>query len=162
MTIKQKLQILMFVTLLAIGGGIVVTALGFNAVDDAQAASHRRERQVRGLTEIKASALSTVELDPTSNDTRKIFADAEENIDKWAKLIAPLFNSPEQQERLRVVRSQWTAYDQKSRQLFDLAGHDAKAANDQIPALYHSDFQPLQASIETIIAEARRPAPRST
>jgi methyl-accepting chemotaxis protein len=156
MTIKQKLQILMFVTLLAIGGGIVVTALGFNAVDDAQAASHRRERQVRGLTEIKASALSTVELDPASNDTRKIFADAEENIDKWAKLIAPLFNSPEQQERLRVVRSQWTAYDQKSRQLLDLAGHDAKAANDQVTALYHSDFQPLQASIETIIAEANR------
>jgi methyl-accepting chemotaxis protein len=156
MTIKLKLQILLLVTLIAIGGGIVVTAFGFGSVDDAQADSHRREKQVRGLTEIKASALSTVELDPTSGDTQKIFSDAERNIDKWAEIIAPLFNSTDQQARLSSLRARWSAYDQKSRQLMELAARDPKAATDQVAALYHSDFQPLSASIETIIAEAGR------
>lgn len=132
----------------------MVTALGFTSVNEAQAASHRREKQVRGLTEIKASALSTIELDPASDDTKKIFTEAERNIGKWAELIEPLFNSPEQQERLRVLRAQWNTYDQKSRQLMELAARDPKAANDQIASLYHSDFQPLEASIEAIIAEA--------
>jgi methyl-accepting chemotaxis protein len=154
MTIKLKLRILMLVTLVAIGGGIVVTAFGFNSVNDAQAASHRGEKQVRGLTEIKASALSTVELDPTSDDTKKIFFDAEQNIGKWAGIIDPLFNSPDQQERLRTLRAQWSAYDQKSRRLIELAARDPKAANDQVSALYHSDFQPLSASIEATITEA--------
>ncbi|RKP55841.1 methyl-accepting chemotaxis protein [Pararobbsia silviterrae] len=154
MTIKLKLQVLMLVTLIAIGGGIIVTAFGFSAVNAAQASSHRRETQVRGLTEIKASALSTVELDPTSDDTKKIFSDAERNIEKWGGVIAPLFNSADQQERLRTLRAQWTAYDQKSHQLMDLAAHDPKSANDQIVVLYHSDFQPLSASIEAIITEA--------
>ncbi|WP_322012999.1 methyl-accepting chemotaxis protein [Paraburkholderia sp. J12] len=154
MTIRLKLRILIFVTLIAIGGGIVVTAFGFDSVNEAQAASHRREKQVRGLTEIKASALSTIELDPTSGDTQKIFSDAERNIDKWSEIIAPLFNSAEQQARLASLRARWNAYDQKSRQLMELAARDPKAANDQVAVLYHSDFQPLDASIETIIAEA--------
>lgn len=154
MTIKTKLRILMLVALIAIGGGIAVTAIGFNAVNDAQAASHRRETQVRGLTEIKASALSTVELDPASEDTKKIFADAERNIGKWAEIIDPLFKSPDQQARLKILRAQWNAYDQKSRQLIELAARDPKAANDQVASLYHSDFQPLAASIEATITEA--------
>jgi methyl-accepting chemotaxis protein len=154
MTIKLKLRILMLVALIAIGGGIVVTALGFNSVDDAQAASHRRETQVRGLTEIKASALSTVELDPASDDTKKLFADAEQNIGKWAQIIDPLFKSADQQARLKALRAQWASYDEKSRQLFTLAAQDPKAANAQLVTLYHSDFQPLNDSIESMIDEA--------
>ncbi|RKF40857.1 methyl-accepting chemotaxis protein [Paraburkholderia fungorum] len=154
MTIKLKLRILMLVTLIATGGGIVVTALGFNSVNDAQMASHRRETQVRGLTEIKASALSTVEFDPAADDTKKIFSDAEQNIDKWAAVIDPLFKSPDQQARLRTLRAQWRAYVQKSRQLIDLAARDSRAANAQVASLYHSDFQPLGASIEATIKEA--------
>ncbi|KDB06906.1 methyl-accepting chemotaxis sensory transducer [Burkholderia sp. lig30] len=154
MTIKQKLQILIGITLLAIGVGIIFTVLGFHSADDAQTASHRQEMQVRGLTEIKASALSTVELDPTSQDTKKIFKDAEEDIDKWSKIISPLFASTNQQDRMRLVLSQWNAYDRKSQQIIDLASRDSKAANDQVVALYHSDFEPLHASIESIIGEA--------
>ncbi|MGZ2744841.1 methyl-accepting chemotaxis protein [Burkholderia stagnalis] len=143
----------MLVTLIAIGGGIVVTSFGFNSVSDAQAASHRRETQVRGVTEIKASALSTVELDPSSDDTKKIFSDAERNIGKWAEIVGPLFDSPDQQTRLKTLREQWNAYDQKSRQLIELAARDPKAANDQVGSLYHTDFQPLSASIEATITE---------
>ncbi|TDV07183.1 methyl-accepting chemotaxis protein [Paraburkholderia caballeronis] len=156
MTIKLKLQILMFVTLVAIAGGIVVTALGFRSVDEAQAAAHRRETQVRGLTEIKASALSTVELDAASDDTKHIFSDAEQNIAKWSDVIAPLFASPEQQERLRTLRAQWAGYDDKSRQLMTLAANDPKTAEEKVVDLYHSDFEPMRASIESIIGEASR------
>ncbi|WP_412023791.1 methyl-accepting chemotaxis protein [Burkholderia cepacia] len=153
MTIKLKLQILMLVTLMAIGGGIAVTSFGFGSVSDAEAASHRRETQVRGITEIKASALSTVELDPASDDTKKIFSEAERNIGKWAEIVGPLFDSVDQQARLKTLRAQWNAYDQKSRQLIELAAHDPKAANDQVGSLYHNDFQPLSASIEATITE---------
>jgi methyl-accepting chemotaxis protein len=158
MTIKLKLRILIAVTLLAIGCGIVATAMGFNAINDAQASSHRHEKQVRGLTEIKASALSTVELDPTTDDTKNIFSDAEANIGKWIDVITPLFQSAEQQDRLKAVGSQWHTYDQKSRQLIDLAAHDSKAANDQVAALYRSDFRPLQTSIQQLIVEADKRA----
>jgi len=154
MTIKVQLRFLMLVALLAVGMGIIVTAWGFNAVDTAQAASHRREEQVRGLTEIKASALSTIKLDPTSNDTKKVFSDAEQNIGKWGQIIAPLFNSPEQQTRFKTLQDSWTAYDQQSRQLMDLAVRDSKTANAQVVALYHAAFEPLRASIETIVTEA--------
>ncbi|CAB3740979.1 hypothetical protein LMG24238_06700 [Paraburkholderia sediminicola] len=94
MTIKIRLRILIVATLIATGVGIVVTALGFNAVSSAEADSNRREKQIRGLTEIKASALSTVEHDPTSNDTKKMFADAEQNIGKWSETIAPCSTPP--------------------------------------------------------------------
>jgi methyl-accepting chemotaxis protein len=154
MTIKLKLRILIAVTLFAIGCGIVATAIGFSSINDAQASSHRHEKQIRGLTEIKASALSTVELDPTTDDTKNIFSEAEANIGKWTDVIAPLFASAEQQERLKSVGAQWHGYDEKSRQLIDLASRDPKAANDQVAALYRSDFRPLQASIKQLTAEA--------
>lgn len=158
MTIKLKLRLLMLVTLLAIGCGTVVTSIGFSSVSSAQAASHRLEKQARGLAEIKGSALSTIELDPSTDDTKKVFTDAERNVSKWSGVILPLFESPQQQDRFSKVIAAWTSYDQKSRRLIDLAAHDSKAANDQVTALYHSDFQPLQASIEQIIDEANQQA----
>ncbi|QGZ64571.1 methyl-accepting chemotaxis protein [Paraburkholderia acidisoli] len=156
MTIKLKLRLLMLATLIAIGGGIAVTGWGFHSVGETQADAHQRETQVRGLTEIKASALSTIELDPASNDTRNVFDAAERNIDTWSHTIEPLFNSAEQQERLKSVREQWAAYDQQSRQLMDLAAQDPKTANARVTDLYHSHFEPLRAAIETIIGEAGR------
>jgi methyl-accepting chemotaxis protein len=154
MTIKLKLRILILVAVISAAGGIAVTALGFSDVSDVTATAHRHEKQMRGLTEIKASALSTVELDPTSNDTKKIFADAEQNVGKWGDAIAPLFRSTLEQSQLAALRAQWHAYDQKSQQLMELATHAPKAASDQVTAVYHSDFQPLNAAIETLIAEA--------
>jgi hypothetical protein len=111
------------VTLIAGGAGIVVTVFGFDSVNDAQAISHRREKQVRGLTEIRASALSTFELDLTSGDTRKIFSDAGGNNSKWTEIIAPLFKYTEPPARLTSLRAQWDACDRKSRQLMKLPVH---------------------------------------
>ena len=154
MTIKLKLQLLMLVTFLAIGCGVVATAIGFNSVKAANDAASRRALQIRGLTEVKGSALSTVELDPTTADTKQLFGDAEKNIDKWITTVTPLFESADQQKRIGDLHDQWVAYDQKSRNLMDLATHDAKSANDQVEALYHSDFLPMQANIQAAIDNA--------
>ncbi|WP_176079768.1 methyl-accepting chemotaxis protein [Paraburkholderia tropica] len=158
MTIKLKLQVLMLATFLAITGGTVTTVIGFRSIDEAQSNAHRLETQVRGLTEIKASALSTVELDAASEDTKHIFSDAEQNVEKWADVIAPLFASPEEQDRLRTLREQWGAYDDKSRQLMSLATNDPKTAEAKVVDLYHADFEPMRVSIEALITESSRQA----
>ena len=162
MTIKLKLRILMLVTLVAIGAGIAATTLGFDSIIDNYASAMRRAQQIRGLTEIKGSALSTVELDPASNDTKQLFSDAEKNIDKWQTAISPLFESSDQQARLKAMHDQWAGYDQKSHQLIDLAAHDAQSANDQVVKLYHSDFQPMLATMQAMIDAANERATEST
>jgi hypothetical protein len=130
MKIKLKLQILILVTLFAIGGGIAITVMAFTSIRNAENASHIAEREIRGLTEFKASALSTIQLDPASDDTPRLFQDAEQNIGKWLAIVKPLFTASDAVEKLRQIQSRWEAYDQKSRLAIDLAVRDAKAAND--------------------------------
>ncbi|WP_175772762.1 methyl-accepting chemotaxis protein [Paraburkholderia phenazinium] len=158
MKIKLKLQILIAVTLLVIGGSIAVTITALNSIRAAESASHTAEKEIRGLTEIKASALSTIELDPTSSDTVKVFSDAEKNIGQWSAIVSPLFTTPDAMQKIRAIESGWNAYDQKSQQTIKLAAHDAKAANDQVTVLYHSDFQPFQALLEQFVSETDQQA----
>ncbi|NPT41760.1 HAMP domain-containing protein [Paraburkholderia sp. 1N] len=153
MKIKLKLQMLMGVTLIAIGGSIAVTVIGFNSIHSGAAAWQAGESEIRGLTEIKASAMSTIELDPTAGDTKKVFADAEQNISHWSAIVGPQFSAPETRQKLQAIESAWNTYDQKSHQAIDLAVHDAKAANDQVTSIYHSDFQPFQTSLEQFVAQ---------
>ncbi|QCP48024.1 HAMP domain-containing protein [Trinickia violacea] len=153
MNIRRKLQVFSLVTIVSMAGGMFVTATGLSIAMKAEDASHAREKEVQGITEIKASALSTIQLDPTSDDTKKIFADAERNINTWSATLGSMFTESEHADKLRSLIAKWNAYDQKSHQLFDLATHDAKTANDQTTALYHSDFQPFQTDLEQMAAE---------
>ncbi|WP_207004390.1 methyl-accepting chemotaxis protein [Trinickia mobilis] len=153
MNIRRKLQVFSLITIVSMAGGMLVTATGLRIAMKAEDASHAREKEVQGITEIKASALSTIQLDPTSDDTKKIFADAERNIGTWSTTLGSMFAMPEHAEKFRSLIAKWNAYDQKSHQLFDLATHDVKAANDQTTALYHSDFQPFQADLEQMAGE---------
>ncbi|WP_063910523.1 methyl-accepting chemotaxis protein [Paraburkholderia monticola] len=154
MNIKRKLQLLMLVTVCAMGGVLAVTATAFNSIGESSATASRRQQQIRGLTEIKASAMSTIQLDPTADDTKKIFSDAEQNIGKWADTVASLIARPERREKFKTLMQNWRAYDQKSQQVIALAAQDSKAANERVAALYHSDFQPFQALLEQNIAES--------
>jgi methyl-accepting chemotaxis protein len=151
--IKRKFQILMLVTVCAMGGMLAVTAIAFNSIADSSAIAAKRQQQIRGLTEIKASAMSTIQLDPTTDDTKKIFTEAEQNIAKWSEAIAPSLITAERQEKFKALLEGWKTYDQKSRQTIDKAAQDAKAANEQVSIIYHSDFQPFQALLEQNIAE---------
>ncbi|MBV8665497.1 MAG: hypothetical protein JO269_03345 [Burkholderiaceae bacterium] len=161
MTIKLKLRILMLVTLLAIAGGIVATAIGFNSVNNTHADAHRRQEQVRGITEIKASLLATMGLDPATEDTKRIFAEAERDIAKWAEVTAPLFLMPARHQAFQNIVGAWSEYDQKSQQLITLAATDPKQANDKNTELYRSNFQPMMAMVEQLADECSKEAAAS-
>ena len=154
MTIKLKMQILAVITLVAGVLTIVVMLFGFNAASEAQVAATNRALVVKGLMEIKASAMSTIELDPTAADMRTLFSASEEAIAKWGHTIEPLFESSEQRQHFASMLAQWRTYDEKYRRLIEIGANDAKAANDQVAPLYHSDFLPLQVSIEELVTRA--------
>lgn len=156
MTVKQKLHTLMLVTLFVITIGIVATIIGFDRVAEANTHERTQAVTVRGLTEIKGSMLATIELDPTSSDTKDVFAESERNIGKWANTIPPLFADPQVRGRFGQVVSAWNAYDQQSQQIISLAAQDAKTANDQVVALYHSQFQPMRTALEGLVDEVGR------
>ena len=161
MNIKQKLQLLVAVSVVSLGGGIAVAALSLNAADLAQQNTRRQQGIAVALTEIKAYALSTIETDPTSNDTKHIFADAEQNIGQRTEQLKQLLQNTEHQAQVTAVLDQWNGYDRKSHDIIDLAAHDAKTANDQLTALYHSEFKPLQATLEQLGHDAQQRAQQS-
>jgi hypothetical protein len=152
-TVRQKLRVLMAVTIIAISGGIVATYLGFSAVLHAAHDVQRRAVQLRGVTEIKANLLATLELDPTSDDTKKVFAESEQDVSKWSNIIGPLFATQARRDRFNQLMTGWNAYDQQSQQLIKLAATDPKAANDGVTALYHAQFLPLRSSLQSLIDE---------
>ena len=155
MTIRFKLRLVVISTIISVALGIGVTVAGFNGVNDAYANAHRHELQIRGLTEIKASLLSTIGLDPESNDAKAILGAAEQAIAKQEEAIAPLFNSPDQLRLLKSMNEHWDVYDRKSRQLIGASTPDAKASRDQISLLYQSDFRPLLGILETMLASTK-------
>ena len=161
MNIKQKLQLLVAVSVVSLGGGIVVSALSLSTADQTQRNTRRQQEIAVALTEMKAYALSTIETDPTSDDTKHIFADAEQNIEQRAEQIKPLLDDSETQAQVATVLAQWNSYDRKSRDIIDLATRDVKTANDQMTALYHNDFKPMQAEFERLGRAANQQAQRA-
>jgi len=153
MTMQNKLRWFALLVAIAMVMGLAVTVLGLNAIQSAVDTSYDKQVEIQGVTEIKASALSSIELDPTTTDTRKIFADAEQNVTKWSARLMPMFDDPSQQANFSSLVTQWGDYDSRSQQLITLAAHDPKAANDQVTALYHSNFQPFQANLEQFIGQ---------
>ncbi|MGG1945146.1 methyl-accepting chemotaxis protein [Trinickia sp. NRRL B-1857] len=153
MNIRRKLQLFSMVTVLSMGAGVFVCAIGLHEAMNAEDVSHRQEKVLQGITEIKASALSTIQLDPTADDTKKIFADAERNVDAWSSKLATLIVDPARADAFRALVAKWSAYDRKSHALIELAAHDAKSATDQTTALYHSDFEPFQRDLEQMAAQ---------
>ncbi|WP_206955846.1 methyl-accepting chemotaxis protein [Trinickia acidisoli] len=160
MNIRRKLQVFSLVTVLSMGAGVLVCAMGLKDAMKAEDVSHQREDVLQGVTEIKASALSTIQLDPTTDDTKKVFADAEQNIGKWSSTLNTSIVDPARADEFRALIAKWNAYDQKSHTLIDLAAHDAKAATDQTTALYHSDFEPFQHDLEKMADEMNTVAKR--
>ena len=140
MAIRLKIQILAVITLVAGVPTIAVMLFGCNAASEAQAAATNPALVVRGLTAIKAGAMSTIELDPTAADMKTLFSGSEESIAKWRRTVEPLFESSEQQQNFASMRARWRTYDEKYRRLIEIGTNDAKGANDQIAPLYRSDF----------------------
>ena len=143
----------MAVAIISISIGIIATFLGFSAVRHAEHKAQTRAAILRGLTEMKASLLATLELDPTSADTEKVFADSEQNVSKWSNVIRPMFGDRSRLDHWDQLLTGWNAYDHQSQQIIKLAATAPKTANDQVTALYHSQFLPMQASLQSLIDE---------
>ncbi|WP_181376255.1 methyl-accepting chemotaxis protein [Novimethylophilus kurashikiensis] len=162
MSIRIKLQTLTAITVLGLGAVSAMTMYGLNAIRDAESTAHRREGYVMDLLEIKASAISTIMLDPTQQETREVFSAAEKSILQHGKSALESIKRPEIREDLKHILSQWDVYNRDSLKLIQLAASDAKAANDQLIPLYNREFKPLQGDLEKFVAKRQMEARQSS
>jgi len=156
MSIHRKLQLLALSVVLCLGLSLIAAISSLHKLEISSANSAIRALQLQGLTEIKASAMSTIQLDPSTADTVKIFAAGEDNVKNWSERKIPAFSSTEKSQALKSLLDEWKAYDDESRKLIQLAATDAKTANDKVLPLYHSNFEPFQVHLESFIGDLSR------
>jgi methyl-accepting chemotaxis protein len=161
MTIRRKLQILTWVTIIGLGIALYATISGLGAVRDAESTALRRESYSLQLVEIKASAVSTIMLDPTLKETEEVFSSAEKRINALAGKVINTIKRPSIRDALQQIISQWAQYDRASRELIQLAKHDAKSANDKLVPLYNSQFKPFQDALEKFVSDRQAEAEQS-
>ncbi len=162
MRIKTKLQLLAVTTIGTLGVALLVTVFGLNSILDKNNAAHRRESYTRDLIEIKASAISTIMLDPTLPETRDVFNDAEKSIEERSKTVLSAIKRPEIRETLQKLLAQWAQYDKASQALLELAKTDAKAANERVVPLYNSQFKSFQAALDKFVDDRVHDAGEAT
>jgi methyl-accepting chemotaxis protein len=153
MSIRAKLRILGLVTLIGLGLILIVTIYGLNAIGDAEGTAHRRESYVIDLVEVKASALSTIMLDPVVPETRDVFSAAISNIDQHGAAAVKAIKRDAVREELKKILSMWAHYNQESQSLIQRAVSDAKGANDKLVPLYNSEFKPFQSALEKFVSD---------
>ncbi|SDH20250.1 methyl-accepting chemotaxis protein [Propionivibrio dicarboxylicus] len=161
MTIRKKM---IWLSILVIAGFLLVsvgTFFSLNQLNGAGSDFARRSGQVRQYLEIKASALSTILLDPASPESLRIFEEAEKNIRENSERLLASAHRQRTRDTIQAIQKQWQQYDQASRALFDLAKRDPAAANERLNAVYKNQFQPLQAAIEKNVAELSKDADAS-
>jgi methyl-accepting chemotaxis protein len=150
-SIRRKLQILCLVTVIGLGLVSFVTILGLNAIMDTEETAHRRESYIAELLEIKASALSTIMLDPTLQETKDVFVAAGKNIDERGGKAVSAIHRAEIRDELKKMLALWSHYNDESLKLISLAATDAKRANDKLVPLYNQEFKPFQAALERYV-----------
>ncbi|MDD5248154.1 MAG: methyl-accepting chemotaxis protein [Rhodocyclaceae bacterium] len=161
MTLRSRLRILSVITAMGLGLILILTTTGMRSVDDKENSAHRRETYVADLIEIKASALSTIMLDPTLQETKDVFGAAEKNIAAHGKAARAAMQHDDPGNQLEAILAQWASYDSESQDLIALAMKDVKAANDRLVPLYSKSFKPFQAALENFVAARQADAERS-
>ncbi len=158
MSIRTKLKFLSLLTLVGLGLILFVTVSGLNSILDAEDAAYRRESYITDLLEIKASASSTIMLDPTLKETKDLFTDAEKNIGAHEGVAINSIKRAEIKDELNKIQQQWVLYDQESQELIKLASTDPKSANDKLLPLYNQKFKPFQAELEKFVSDRQQDA----
>ncbi len=158
MNFNTKLKLLGFVTLagLCLIGGIIIT--GLESISDAEETAHRRDGYVIELLEVKASAVSTIMLDPSLQETKDVFTDAEHGIDQHGDKAVKAIIRTEIKDELKQVLALWIQYDRSSQQLIKLAVSDLASANQQLIPLYNQEFKPFQLKLEQFISARQQEA----
>lgn len=152
MSIRTKLKLLSLITVIGLGTLAVIIILGLDSIRETEETAHRRQSYVADLLEIKASAVSTIMLDPASTETKVIFSAAGENIGKRGEAAIKVIRRAEIRDQLTQLLGKWADYDRESQKLISMAAVEPKAANEKIIPLYNQEFKPFQAALEKFIA----------
>ena len=152
MSIRKKLILLSLVTLVGLGIILTVTVVGLNQIQEAEDTANRRQSYVIDLVEIKASALSSIMLDPTLKETKDVFSDAENNISVHGDTALKAIKRDSVRNELSAILNNWTSYDHDSQDLIKLAVGNAKLANERLVPLYNEKFKPFQSSLEKFVS----------
>lgn len=161
MNIQTRLRLISGITAIGLGIGLIVTVTGLNSIDSQTQAAMRRLGYVANLVEIKASAMSTIMLDPAARETREVFADAERNIAKNGEQAIGVIRRAEIRDELKALLVKWQHYDDESQKIIRLTGTDAKGAADRVTPLYNAEFKPFQADLDKYIAARQQEAAQS-
>ncbi len=161
MSIKNKLKILLAITVIGLSLVAAFTLVSLNAIHNAEETSHRRETYVAYLLEIKAAAISTIMLDPTLPETREVFADAEKTIKIKGETTLNIIKRAEIKDELKRILEQWVRYDRDSQALIKLAESNVMSANQQLVPLYNREFKPLQNTLVKFIDKRMEEAAKS-
>ena len=152
MTIRRKLQLLALATIVGLGAILFTTIGGLHSMQDAEATALRRESYSLLLVEIKASASSTILLDPMIKETRDVFADADKAIEERQAKVSAIIKRPEIRDEFKHIVALWTQYDKDSQQLIADAAQQPETVNERLAALYNQQFRGFQAALEKFIA----------
>jgi methyl-accepting chemotaxis protein len=133
-----------------IGLAIILTTIivGLNVIHEAEDTAQRRESYVIDIIEIKASALSSIMLDPALPETKDVFSDAEKSISIHGDKAIKAIKRDSVREEFKKIVEQWNSYDQASQALIKLAANDLKSANEKLVPLYNQQFKPFQVALE--------------
>ena len=151
MNLRTKLRALGAVTVIGLGLVALVTIDGLNAIKETEETAHRRQAYVADLIEIKASALSTIMLDPAAKETRELFSQASARIERIGNKSIDIIRRQEVREELKKILAQWKNYLSESQQLIRLAESDAKAAGERVVSLHERTFKPFQDALERFV-----------
>lgn len=150
---NAKLNLIAIAIALALAATFIITVAGMNYVDKIHMTTVKEQNVLRQLMEIKASALSTIMLDPGSPDTKAIFSDAGRKIQSNSRLSLENIGQPEVNGSLNAILAQWREYEQASNDLIALSSSSPKEAKERIGSLYKQKFIPFQNGLELLIAE---------
>jgi len=158
MNIRTKLRLVSLVTLIGLGLVGTVSVWGLNAIQETQETAHRRDARAQDMLEIKASALSTIMLDPSLPETREIFDTASKSVTRYGSTSLGAVRRPEVREELKSLLARWDRYVDESQKLIKLAATDSRSANEKVAALYNGSFKALQADLEKFVDRRKEEA----
>jgi diguanylate cyclase (GGDEF)-like protein/PAS domain S-box-containing protein len=151
MLVQKRLRILATVTVIALIVAVVSLLVSFHFIYAAEQATQRDEELSRIFIEIKAEAISTIMLDPSKLETRKVFSSAERKIRQHITQIEHIRTRIETKRELDSLMLLWDQYDQASQALIKQVEIAPDIAKDKVIPLYTNKFIPVQDALEPII-----------
>jgi methyl-accepting chemotaxis protein len=153
MTLKKKMLVFCFVVFFATFLGIFFSVNSFYDIKYYSSVSNDNNVKLQGLTEIKASSLSTILLDPTTDDTEEIFSNASKNINKWRDIVKSRLVKTDDNNRFNGIMSLGDEYINASMSIIS-----EKKSNEEVKTLYNKIFIPFRDALQNYLDEVNSEA----